>query len=141
MADIILTWQNNVHFIAEDDSNNSISIDGSPQIGGQNQGTRPMMMVLMGLASCASMDIVSILNKSKQSISYFKVEVNARRHHEIPRVFTDIHLNFILQGTLDEKKVQRAIKLSVEKYCSVASMLNKTANITYSTHIIGDKHL
>ena len=134
--DIKLQWQKGVHFIAEDRESNQVSIDGSLEIGGDNQGTRPMMMVLMGLASCASMDIVTILNKSKQVFDDFSVKVKAQRSDDIPKVFTKIHLEFIICGKVEQKRFSHAVKLSVEKYCSVAEMLNRSAEITYATKII-----
>lgn len=132
---ITLTWQQGVHFIAEDEQKNEVHVDGSSELGGENQGMRPMMMALVGLSGCASIDIVGILNKSKQAFSAFVVEVHATRREEIPKIFSAIHLTFKLQGRLDEKRVNHAIKLSVEKYCSVAAMLNQSADITYSTEI------
>jgi putative redox protein len=134
--DIQLEWKNGVHFVASDQEKNQISVDGSAEIGGNNQGTRPMMMVLMGLASCASMDIVTILKKSRQPFEQFNVKVFAKRSNDIPKVFTEIHLLFTVKGEVESKRLDAAVSLSVEKYCSVATMLNKTAKITYSTTII-----
>lgn len=124
------------HFEATNDSGNTIQMDGSPDIGGQNLGARPMQVVLMALAGCSSIDVVSILRKMKQDVASFDVEVEAEREKDkVPSLFSDIHLRFILTGTLDPEKVGRAVQLSAEKYCSVSKILEPTARITWS-HVV-----
>lgn len=118
-----------VHFEAKNDDGNTISIDGSPDVGGEGKGVRPMQALLMSLAGCSSIDVVSLLKKMRQPLEDMRVEVNGDRVDEVPAVFNKIHMQFILKGDLDEAKVAKAIGMSVEKYCSVARMLDKTAEI------------
>lgn len=113
-----------VHFEASSPSSTiKVHIDGSPEIGGQGLGVRPMEMVLMALASCSSLDLVSILKKQKQDVNDFSVSVDAERREQIPSVFTKIHMTFKLSGTIDQAKAERAAELAVKKYCSVHDML------------------
>jgi putative redox protein len=113
-----------VHFEASAPSSTvKVHIDGSPEIGGQGLGVRPMEMVLMALASCSSLDLVSILKKQKQVIDDFSVSVEAERREQIPTIFTKIHLLFNIKGDIDPAKAERAAELAVKKYCSVHDML------------------
>lgn len=113
-----------VHFEASSPSSTvKVHIDGSPEIGGQGLGVRPMEMVLMALASCSSLDLVSILKKQKQDVKDFSVSVDAERREQIPSIFTKIHMTFKLSGTIDPAKAERAAELAVKKYCSVHDML------------------
>lgn len=135
MADLNITLarQNDaVHLHGFNKDQLSVSIDGSPDIGGENLGVRPMELLLMSLGSCSSMDVISILQKMKQPLEDFRVEVNGkRREGEIPAVFTHIHLHYFLKGNLDDSKVARAIDLSMGTYCSVTKMLEKSVDITH----------
>ena len=116
--------------------NIKVQIDGSPEIGGQGLGVRPMEMVLMALGSCSSLDLVTILKKQRQVIESFSVEVNGERREQIPTIFTDVHLLFKLHGTLDNQKVAKAAELAVKKYCSVHDMLAAGGvKITYGIEI------
>jgi putative redox protein len=124
-----------VHLEARNEAGNIVYMDGSPDIGGQNLGARPMEVVLMALAGCTSMDMLSMLEKMREQVTSYKVVVNADRAEEHPKVFTKIQVHYILQGSLNEKNVERAIQLSMDKYCSVTHMLNKTAEITHSYEI------
>lgn len=113
-----------VHFEATAPSSLvKVHIDGSPEIGGQGLGARPMELVLMALASCSSLDLVNILKKQKQEIVDFSVSAEGERREQIPTVFTKIHLNFNLSGKIDQAKAGRAAELAVKKYCSVHDML------------------
>ncbi len=124
------------HMMAANEESNTISIDGSPEIGGKGKGMRPMQLLLSGIGSCSAIDVISILKKQKQDLRDIKITVNGDREEgAIPAVFTKIHLHFHLFGDLDESKVQRAIKLSMDQYCSVSKMLEKTAEITYDYKI------
>lgn len=121
------------HMEAKNESENVIEMDGSPKIGGQNLGARPMEVLLMSLAGCSSIDVISILKKMKQEVTDYHVEVEADREADVvPSLFTKIHMKYILKGTLNEEKVKRAIQLSAEKYCSVSKILEPTAEITWS---------
>ncbi|HEY1010870.1 MAG TPA: OsmC family protein [Daejeonella sp.] len=123
-----------VHFEASAPSSTvKVQIDGSPDIGGLGLGVRPMEMVLMALASCSSLDLVSILKKQKQDLQDFSVSVEGERREQIPTVFTKIHMTFTLKGTIDQDKANRAAELAVKKYCSVHDMLAAGGvEITYS---------
>lgn len=117
-------WLDNVSFKATSESGHEVILDGAPEYGGQNLGARPMELILMGLGGCASFDIVSILKKARQEISDVECQLNAQRGQEIPAVFTQIHLHFVVKGhALKEKQVARAVELSAEKYCSASKML------------------
>ena len=121
------------HLQATNDTGNTLDMDGSPQIGGENKGFRPMQAVLASLAGCSSRDIISILQKQKEGIRDYEVEITGTRAEDkIPAVFTDIHILFKVFGTVNEEKLQRAIELSMTKYCSVTKMLEPTVNITHS---------
>lgn len=127
---------NDYHMEATNETGNSVQMDGSPKIGGQNLGARPMEVLLMSLAGCSSIDVISILKKMKQDVTDYDVEVAAERRDEIPSIFTKIHMKFIVKGNdLDESKVNRAAQLSAEKYCSVSKILEPTAEITWSVEI------
>lgn len=127
-----------VHFEATAPSSNvKVHIDGSPEIGGEGLGVRPMEMVLMALASCSSLDLVSILKKQKQALEDFSVSVEGQRREELPPVFTKIDMAFTLKGNIDEAKAARAAELAVKKYCSVHDMLVAGGvEINYSIKII-----
>jgi len=130
-------WKDKVSFLGEAESGHSVLMDGAPEIGGRNLGLRPMEMVLMGAGGCTALDVVMILKKSRQKISDCMVEIEADRAKEDPKVFTRIHYHFILIGNdLKPQKVERAINLSAEKYCSVSIMLGKTAEITHDFAIL-----
>ena len=113
-----------VHFEASGGvSNTKVQIDGSPDIGGLGLGARPMELVLMALGSCSSLDLVNILQKQRQVITGFSVDVDGQRRDEIPSIFTKIHMRFALKGEIDPQKAERAAELAVKKYCSVHDML------------------
>ncbi|TPE44442.1 OsmC family protein [Pontibacter mangrovi] len=124
------------HFVATGASGVEINIDGSPAIGGHNAGARPMELLLMGLGGCSAIDVIQILKKKRQQIDSFNINVKAERvEGEAPSLFKQIHVHFVLGGPLEELKVQQAIQLSMDKYCSVAAILYKTATITYSFEV------
>jgi len=127
-----------VHFEASAPSSNiKVHIDGSPEIGGEGLGVRPMEMVLMALASCSSLDLVSILKKQKQDLQDISVSVEGERREELPPIFTKINMSFILKGDIDPAKAERAAELAVKKYCSVHDMLVAGGvEINYSIDII-----
>lgn len=130
-------WLDNMSFVGESASGHSVVMDGPPEAGGRNLGIRPMEMLLLGLGGCSSFDIVSMLKKGRQDITNCEVEISAKRADSEPKVFTEIHLHFIIEGNnLSENKVSKAIKLSAEKYCSASIMLGKTAVVTHDYEII-----
>lgn len=124
------------NFEAKGGSGVPVLIDTGIDHGGQNNGARPMELVLMALGSCSAVDIIDILKKQRQDISDFRIEIKAdRRKEKLPAVFTKINVHYILSGDLNPDKVRRAIDLSFEKYCSVSEMISKTAEITNSFEI------
>ncbi len=130
-------WVENVCFMAESGSGHAMIMDGSPDIGGRNLGPRPMELLLMGAGGCTSVDVVMILRKSRQDVTGCEVEVSAERADDHPKVFTRIHMHFTVRGRgLKPEVVERAIKLSAEKYCSASIILGKTAEMTHDFEII-----
>lgn len=126
-----------VMFVAEAGSGHAVVVDGAPDIGGRNMGFRPMEMLLLGLGSCASIDVLLILRKGREQVTDCVVELDGERAATDPRVFTHIHVRYVLTGRqLDRGKAERAIKLSAEKYCSATAMLGATATITHSIVLI-----
>ena len=118
-------------FVAESGSGHAVVMDASPDVGGRNLGARPMELVLMGAGGCSAIDVVHILRKSRQDLVDCVVELEAERADEDPKVFTRIHMHYIVTGRgLSPAQVERAIKLSKEKYCSATIMLAKTAEVT-----------
>jgi putative redox protein len=136
-----IKWVENVSFVAETGSGHSIVIDGAPDAGGRNIGVRPMELVLAGAAACTAFDVVWILKKARQPVSDCVVDAEAERAETEPKVFTRIHLRYRVAGRgLDLRQVERAVKLSKEKYCSATIMLAKTAEITFEVAIVdGDR--
>ena len=125
------------HFRSKNEDGCTIETDGSPDIGGENKGFRPMQLLLAAVGSCSSIDIISILKKQKQPLEDLKVAIDGKRESgQVPSLFTGIHLHFKIFGDVDETKAKRAIDLSLDKYCSVAKTLEKTATITSSFEII-----
>lgn len=134
---ITLKRQNNaVHLRGANESGKTIDMDGSPEIGGEDLGVRPMEIVLMGLGGCASMDVLSILKKMREEVVDYEVEIEADRAEDHPKVFTNINIHFKFYGDIKKENVEKAVRLSMEKYCSVTHMLNKTATITDTFEII-----
>ena len=123
-------------FVAESGSGHAVVLDASPDIGGRNLGARPMEMVLMGTGACSAIDVVHILRKARQPIAGCVVDLEADRAGEDPKVFTRIHFRFVVTGRgLAPAQVERAVRLSKEKYCSATAMLAKTAEIMTSFEI------
>lgn len=119
-------WVDNALFVAESGSGHTVTMDGPPDHGGRNLAARPMEMILMGLGGCATFDVVSILQKSRQDVVDCKVELSAERAEGVPSPFTKIHLHFVVSGKdLKEKQVERAVNLSATKYCSASIMLEQ----------------
>lgn len=131
-----IKWQGHRSFAAETGSGHSMSMDGPPEHGGRNLAARPMEMILVGLGGCSAFDVMEILEKSRQSVADCQIEIQAERADSVPAVFTQIHLHFIVSGNnLKERLVQRAVELSMDKYCSVAVMLRDNVDISYDYEI------
>jgi putative redox protein len=133
-----IRWQGDVVFQAESGSGHSITIDGPPDMGGQNKGVRPMELLLLGTAGCSTFDVLTMLKKGRQDITDCVCEVEAERADAVPAVFTKIHLHFLVTGHgLKESQVKRAVQLSAEKYCSASIMLDAAGvDITHDYEII-----
>jgi putative redox protein len=135
-----IKWTGEIGFAGKAESGHTIRMDGAPEAGGQNKGSRPMEVVLIGMGGCTAFDVVHILRKSRQEITDCVAEVEAQRAETDPKVFTHIHIHFIVSGKdLDPKKIQHAIELSATKYCSASIMLAKTAKITHDFEMIDAK--
>jgi putative redox protein len=131
-----IKWVEDVLFVGESGSGHTVVIDGPPEHGGRNLGIRPMELLLQGLGGCTVFDVLHILKKARQPVTDCVVEINAERAETEPRVFTRIHIHFIISGEgISEKQVQRAIQLSAEKYCSASIMLAKSVDITHDYEI------
>ncbi len=129
-------WVEQVTFLGEAASGHAVVMDGPPESGGRNLGVRPMEMLLLGMGGCTAFDVIHILKKARQPVTDCVVELSAERADTEPKVFTRIHVHFILSGDgLAEKQVARAVELSAEKYCSASIMLGKTAEISHDYEI------
>ena len=129
--------QAGMSFIGESGTNHAVLMDGAPEAGGRNLGPRPMEMVLIGTGGCTAFDVVMILQKGRQAVSDCVVKLSATRAETDPKVFTNIHFHFVVSGNkLSEASVERAVKLSHEKYCSASIMLAHSVNMTHSFEII-----
>ena len=134
---ISVNWVDGMLMVGKSHSGHSITMDGPPEIGGDNLGVRPMEMLLLGVAGCTMIDVVTTLKKMRHELTHCETKVNAERADDHPKVFTDIHIHFLVKGNdLDSKKVEKAITLSAEKYCSASIMLGKTASISHDFEIL-----
>jgi putative redox protein len=130
-------WVEDVCFMGETESGHAVIMDASPDVGGRNLGMRPMEMLLVGMGGCSSIDVVTILKKSRQPITDCVAEITAERADEIPKVFTKIHVHFVVTGKgLNPVQVERAVNLSAEKYCSASIMLGKAAQMSHDFEIV-----
>lgn len=130
-------WVENVTFVGETGSGHAVVMDGAPEAGGRNLGPRPMEMLLIGTGACSAFDVILILKKSRVAVTDCVVDVSAERAETDPKVFTKIHLHFVVTGkNLDAAKVERAVSLSAEKYCSASAMLAKSALVTHDVEIV-----
>lgn len=135
--DVKIKWVDGVSFIGESETGHAVVLDGAPENGGRNIGMRPMEMLLIGMGACTSFDVVTILKKARQPIVDCVAEIHADRADEVPKVFTKIHVHFVVTGNnLNETQVERAVKLSAEKYCSASIMLSKACEITHDYKIV-----
>ena len=134
-------WLEHVSFVAETGSGHAVVVDGAPEAGGRNIGMRPMELFLAGAAACTAFDVVWIMKRARQPIADCVVEADGERAPAEPKVFTRIHFKYAIAGRgLDRKQVERAVRLSKEKYCSATIMLAHSAEITYDVRIVdGDR--
>jgi putative redox protein len=132
-----IKWVQDMMFVGESGSGHAVVMDGAPEAGGRNLGIRPMEMLLVGMGGCSAFDVVLILKRGRQPVTDCVVELSAERAETDPKVFTRIHAHYVVTGRgLDPAKVERAIALSAEKYCSASVMLGKTAEITHDFEIV-----
>jgi putative redox protein len=130
-------WLEGAAFVGESGSGHSVVMDGPPDSGGRDIGIRPMEMLLIGMGGCTAFDVMMILGKARQPVTGCVVEIDARRAEKAPKVFTSIHVHFIISGRgLSEKQVERAVRLSAEKYCSASIMLGEVADITHDFEVV-----
>ena len=132
-------WTQGMTFLAETESNHVLAMDGAPEGGGRNLAPRPMEEVLAGTGGCTAYDVVLILRKSGQQVTGCEVKLSADRAASDPKVFTRIHMHFVVRGkALKRNLVEHAIRLSHEKYCSASIMLGKTAELSKDFEIVED---
>jgi len=130
-------WVQDVMFVGESGSGHAVVMDGAPEAGGRNLGVRPMELVLLGVGGCTAFDVVSILKKQRQNVLDCVAELQAERADSDPKVFTKIHIHFVVTGkALKEEQVKRAIELSADKYCSASIMLKPKVEITHDYEIV-----
>ena len=135
--DCVVRWHEGMSFIAETGSGHLIAMDGAPDAGGRNLAPRPMEVVLAGTGACTAFDVVLILKRGRQAITGCEAKLTAERADTDPKVFTKINFHFIVTGRdLKVDAVERAIRLSSERYCSASIMLGKTAEITHTWEIV-----
>lgn len=135
---VSINWGGDARFDGTTGTGHTYTMDGPEDHGGQNQGARPMEMVLLGLGGCSSFDVMSILKKTRQDVVDCRTEIEAERADAVPAVFTKIHLHFVVSGRkLKEAHVKRAVSLSAEQYCSASIMLEKGGvEITHSYELV-----
>jgi len=132
-----IRWAGKASFEGISESGHTLIMDGSPEIGGENRGPRPMELLLLGMGGCTSIDVMLILGKGRQDVTDCVAHIEAERAPADPKVFTKIHVHFVVSGRrLDPKRVEQALKLSAEKYCSASIMFAKTAAITHDFEIV-----
>lgn len=120
------------NFEASNEGGFTVELDAKPAIGGEGKGFRPMEMLLIGLGGCSGIDMVNMLTKQKEPLDDVKIRINATRRAEIPEIFEVIDIHFSLYGELNVQKVERALNMTFEKYCSVSDILGRSAKINFS---------
>ena len=132
-----IKWIQDVMFLGESGSGHSVVMDGAPDAGGRNLGFRPMEMLLLGLGGCSAFDVMLILKRGREAVTDCVVDIDAERATTDPKVFTKIVMHYTVTGQgLDRKKVERAVQLSAEKYCSASAIIGKTAQITHTITLV-----
>lgn len=132
-----IKWVQDVMFLGESGSGHSVVMDGAPDAGGRNLGVRPMEMLLLGLGGCSAFDVMLILKRGREAVTDCVVDVDAERATTDPKVFTKIVMHYTVTGQgLDRKKVERAVQLSAEKYCSASAIIGKTAEIAHTITLV-----
>jgi putative redox protein len=124
-------------FAAAGESGGEVMVDGAPEIGGRGRGMRPMELLLTALATCAAMDVVHILGRQRQPLEDLEVAVEGRRREGTPSPFSAVHLRFVAHGPVDPRKLERAVRLGVERYCSVGATLDPDVTVTWEATLAG----
>lgn len=138
--EVIVKHVQGMHFQGTGSTGKIIEVDRPVEVGGEGTGARPMELVLMGIAGCSGVDIVRILKEMQVSYSNLEMSVTGERADEPPRVFTGVHIIYRFKGTnLPLDKLEQAVSLSLDKYCSVANMVNKTAKLTYAVEVVEEE--
>jgi putative redox protein len=139
MVEAKVTLLNNMEFSGTASSGHTLIMDAEDVSGGHNAGFRPMELLLVGFGGCSGMDVISILRKKKQQVSSLEVNIKGERLDTAPKIYTNIHIEYVVTGkTVEKSAVERAISLSLEKYCSVGATLAKSGTITHSYRIAED---
>ncbi|MCK5318630.1 MAG: OsmC family protein [Anaerolineales bacterium] len=135
--DAKVTWSKRLSFIGEADTGFSVPLGANPQVGGDNDGFRPMELIAIGIAGCTGMDVISLLQKKRQNVTAFEVQLRSQQAQDHPHVFTQIEIEYLISGhDVDETAVQRAIELSENKYCPAQAMFNQILPIKHSYNIL-----
>lgn len=141
MSKVHINWEGNMKFVGADDSGIAIPMDASEIYGGQGQGVRPMELMLMSLGGCTGIEVTHILNKMRVTFNDLRIEVTGNRVEDHPKIFGDIKVIYRFTGeNVTAEKVNKALQLAEQVYCSAANMMNKVAKITYSFEINGTMH-
>lgn len=134
-----VTWNQDMTFSATSSSGHTITLDAAPEVGGKEQGPRPMELLLLGLGGCTGMDVISILRKMRQDVTGYEVVLKAERASDHPKVFTRILVEHVVRGrNLNADAVRRAVELSATRYCSASAMLGKVAQIEEAVRVVDD---
>lgn len=132
-----IKWVQDVMFLGESGSGHSVVMDGAPDAGGRNLGVRPMEMLLLGLGGCSAFDVMLILKRGREAVTDCVVDIEAERATTDPKIFTKIQMHYTVTGhALDRKKVERAVQLSADKYCSASAIMAKTAELSHTITIV-----
>jgi putative redox protein len=140
MMDATVTWRGRMSFTGSSESGFSVPLGTSPEVGGDNDGFKPMELLATGMAGCTAMDVISILGKKRQDVTGFEVQVHSERAEEHPKVFTSMEIEYLVSGHgVDEAAVQRAIELSAVRYCPAQAMFSQLMPIRLKYHIFEDE--
>jgi len=135
--EVKVKWVDGMMFLGESESGHTVTMDGPPNLGGRNMGVRPMELLLLGMGGCTSFDVMQMLQKGRQQVTDCMAEITAERVDTVPKVFSSIHVHFVVTGKdLKTSAVERAVKLSAEKYCSASIMLEKAVTITHDFEVV-----
>jgi putative redox protein len=131
-----VSWNKKLSFTGTGENGFTVPLDAEPSVGGENNGFEPMELIAIGLAGCTAMDTISILQKKRQDVTTFEVQIHAERAVEFPKVFTNITIEYIVEGhNVDPGALERSIELSATKYCPAQAMLRKACNIEHKYSI------